>query len=207
MADTKISALTGVSAVAGTNEVAVNESGASKKASFAQIATYLKTLGVPRVAALASAHTISATTATEVTGLGPMTLEAGTYQFTFMLICSQAATGTGIRLGLNFTGTAAQRAFVGRFPSTGTTAISGVADDVGATSGQIVEHSVVTAYSTTAPNMGNAGTATANGKYLFIIEGTIVVTASGDLELWHGSSAAAASTVDAGSTLSVIRCA
>jgi hypothetical protein len=40
MADTKISDLTGVASVAGTNEFAVNEAGTSKKATAAQIATY-----------------------------------------------------------------------------------------------------------------------------------------------------------------------
>lgn len=43
MADTKISALTGVSAVAGTNELPVNEAGTSKKATAAQIKTFANT--------------------------------------------------------------------------------------------------------------------------------------------------------------------
>jgi len=41
MADTKVSALTAVSSVAGTNEFAVNESGTSKKATADQIVTFL----------------------------------------------------------------------------------------------------------------------------------------------------------------------
>ena len=44
MADTKISALTAVASVAGTNELAVNESGKSKKASVTQLATFLAAL-------------------------------------------------------------------------------------------------------------------------------------------------------------------
>lgn len=40
MADTKISALTGVASVAGANEFAVNEAGTSKKASATQIAAF-----------------------------------------------------------------------------------------------------------------------------------------------------------------------
>lgn len=42
MADTKISALSAVASVAGTNELAVNESGTSKKASVTQVATFLQ---------------------------------------------------------------------------------------------------------------------------------------------------------------------
>lgn len=41
MADTKVSALTGVSAVAGTNEFPVNEAGVSKKATAAQLKTFV----------------------------------------------------------------------------------------------------------------------------------------------------------------------
>jgi hypothetical protein len=36
---------------------------------------------------------------------------------------------------------------------------------------------------------------------LAVIEGYIIVTAAGDLELWHASEVAAASTVKAGSSL------
>ena len=48
MADTKFSALTGVSSVAGTNEFGLNEAGTSKKASASQIATYVNGL-VPEI--------------------------------------------------------------------------------------------------------------------------------------------------------------
>jgi len=41
MADTKISALTSVSSVAGTNEFGVNDSGASRKATANQINTFI----------------------------------------------------------------------------------------------------------------------------------------------------------------------
>jgi len=43
MADTKISALTAVASSVGANEFAVNEAGASKKASLTQMATFLHT--------------------------------------------------------------------------------------------------------------------------------------------------------------------
>lgn len=206
MADTKISALTAASAAAGANELAVNEAGASKKVTVTQIETFLETRGMPIVFAMSADHAISATAATEVTGLGPCTLAAGTYSYSFSLITQSATTTVGIGLGINFTGTAAVRTILMTYPSTGTAAISGVFDDVGVGTGQIMEHNVQTAFSTTAPNMINtAGFATINASVPVIIEGILVVTASGDLELWHSSETATSTTVKAGSSLVVIR--
>jgi hypothetical protein len=207
VADTKISALTAASVALVADEFAVNEAGTSKKLTLTQIITLLQaSYGLPRVKGLASDHAISATTATEVTGLGPMTLEAGTYEFRFQLIVQSATTTVGIGLGINFTGTAAVHTILLTYPGTGTTAITGVMDDVGAGTGQIVEHNVQTAFSTTAPNMVNtAGFATINANVPVIIEGILVVTASGDLELWHSSETATSTTVKAGSSLVVCR--
>ena len=199
MADTKISALPAVTVPAATDEYPVNQGGTSKK-------IVLATFGLPRVKALASTHAISSATATEVTGLGPMTLEAGTYEYRFQLIVQSATTSVGIGLGVNFTGTAAVRTILMMYPSTGTAAITGVFDDVGAGTGQTMEHNVQTAFSTTAPNMINtAGFVTQNSNVPVTIEGILVVTVSGDLELWHSSETATSTTVKAGSALTVVR--
>lgn len=206
MADTKVSALSAVAAAAGAQEIPVNDSGTSKKLTVTQLLTYLQTKGMNRVWSLGSTHTISSTTATEVTGLGAATLEAGTYEFRFQLIVQSATTTVGIGLGINFTGTAAVRTILMTYPSTGTTAISGVMDDVGAGTGQTMEHNVQTGFTTTAPNMINtAGFATQNANVPVIIEGILVVTVSGDLELWHSSETATATSVMAGSSLVVVR--
>jgi len=206
MADTKISALTAASAAAAANEIPINEAGTSKKITLTQVEAFLETVGLPRVKALGTTHAISATTATEVTGLGPMTLEAGTYDYRFNLITQSATTTVGIGLGVNFTGTAAVRTILSQYPSSGTAAVSGVFDDVGVGTGQIMEHNVQTAFSTTAPNMLNtAGYANPNANVPFIIKGILVVTVSGDLELWHSSETATSTSVMAGSSLIVIR--
>lgn len=52
MADTKISALTGVASVAGANEFAVNEAGTSKKASATQLAAFTSPAASDTVAGL-----------------------------------------------------------------------------------------------------------------------------------------------------------
>lgn len=206
MADTKISALAAVSAAAAAQEIGVNDATVSRKVTIAQIETYFETRGMARVWALAADHAISATAATEVTGLGPITLEAGTYKFEFLVLAQSATATVSPMLGVNFTGTAAVRAFKLRYASTGTAAITGVADDVGAASGQIEESMAQTAFSTTAPNLGaTGGVATINASILYAIEGIIVVTVSGDLELWHGSETATSTTVKAGTSAIVIR--
>lgn len=205
MADTKISDLTAVGTPAGTDEIPVNQAGTSKKLTLAQVASYLQTVGMPRVRKLTSDHAISSATATKMTSLDT-TLEAGTYQFTYMLIMQSSATGTGLAFGLNFTGTAANRAFLLRYPSTGTTANTGVADDVGASlTGQIHESNPQTAFSTTTGNLNFTGVATTNANILGVVEGTIEVTASGDLQLYHGSEGAVSTTVKQGSSLVVTR--
>jgi hypothetical protein len=207
MADTKVSALTAASVAALANELPINEAGTSKKITLTQVQALLQTLGMTRVFALGTTHAISSVTATGVTGLGPCTLEAGTYVYRFTLIVQSATTTVGIGLGVNFTGTAAVRTIFASYPSTGTTATSGVMDDVGAVTGQIVEHNVQTAFSTTSPNIGpnTAGFATANANVPVTIEGVLVVTVSGDLELWHSSETATATSVMAGSSLVVNR--
>ena len=156
----------------------------------------------PRTKLLSSAHAISSTTATEVTGLKFASVQPGTYVATYYLRCQTATTTVGISLGLNFTGTAASPVIALRVGTTGTTAATGVADDVANTAtGQLVEYRAAVTYSTTAPNLGpnTAGFATANADVLHTIEATITVTAAGDLALWHSSETATSTTVSAGS--------
>lgn len=154
---------------------------------------------------LASNHAISATAATEVTGLGPITLAAGTYVFSYSIIDTTATGTVSPMYAVNFTGTAAVRKMTLRYTSTGTTAITGLADDVGATSGQIMEAVTVTAFATTAPNMGHTGGQTVTNNVFKVIEGIMIVTVSGDLELWHGSETATATTTVAGTSLVVTK--
>ena len=154
----------------------------------------------PRTLRLSSDHAISSTTATEVAGIQFSSVQPGTYVATYYLRCQSATATVGIGLGVNFTGTAAGPEISLRHITTGTTAATGVADDVSNTlTGQLVEGRAATAYSTTAPNMLCTGFATTNSDVLIIIEAAIVVTAAGDLELWHSSETATSTTVSANS--------
>jgi hypothetical protein len=156
-------------------------------------------------AALASDHvTVSThTTGTEVS-LGA-TLAAGTYVFQFFLLAQSSATATALRFGINFTGTAAVRKFVLRYPTTGTTAANATASNEAPATTALHESTTSETFSTTAPNLGGAAVANANQNALYVIEGLIIVTATGDLELWHGSETNNATTIKEGSSLIITK--
>jgi hypothetical protein len=202
MADTKISALTAVSAVANTQEFVVNDGGTSKKANGAQIADFLETIGLPRVKALSSDHYISSTTGTEVTGL-QQTLETGTFVFDYYLNCRGLVAANGISLGVNFTGTAANKVMAMTYVSNSTAGVAGQQED-----NRQVHGSSDNQFSTTAPTMQSNGgwiNVTTIANTFFNVKGLLVVTAGGDLELWHASEGAANTGVLAGSSSVVIR--
>jgi len=153
----------------------------------------------PKTVKLGADHTLASSTGTEVTGLQFVTLRPGTYVATYYLLTQSSATGTGIGIGLNFTGTATLN-ILRRYGSTGTTASTGVADDaINALGGQIMEAQAAQAASTTTPNMIYGGVATANTTLLEVVEAVVVVTAVGDLEVWHSSETANNTSVKAGS--------
>lgn len=162
----------------------------------------------PRTKLLTGAHAISSTTATEVTGLELTNVQPGTYVAQYFLLCQSATATVGIKLGLNFTGTAANPVINLRHPSTGTTAATGVADDTANVgTGSLVEARASRVYSTTAPDLGpnTAGFAATNVNVLMVIEAVIVVTVAGNLELWHGSETATSTTVDVNSSVILTR--
>lgn len=163
-----------------------------------------------RMKALAAPHANSTVTGTEVTGLGPIVLEPGTYTFYYNLLVQSAATTTGFALGINFTGTSTKQNFSARWVDATAAAATGTPTDfVGAAgtgnAGGAVGALANSAKSTTSPNMVSIGVRAVNLDALVIIEGVIVVTATGDLELWHASEVAAATTISAGSSVAVFK--
>lgn len=244
MADSKISALSAVAPSALADELAVNQSGTSKKATvqqvhdsigllaasssiaaanivplaqssvakamtLTQLVTYLQTLGMPRVLKLGSQHSISSATGTKVTGLD-MTLEAGTYVYKYHLLIQQAtSTSDGPQFGINFsTGTAVVKAHALRWwdATTAITAETHIMDNIGIKTAGFVSGMASNAYTTTSPDMGTTvGVAATGANIMAIIEGIIVVTVQGNLELWRSSEGANASTTEIGSSVSIIR--
>lgn len=209
MADTKISALSAASAAAVANELPINEAGTSKKISITQLVTLLQTLGMPRVLKLGSQHSISSTTGTKVTGLD-MVLEPGTYTYKYSLLIQQAtSTSDAPQFGINFsTGTATVKAHGLWFwdATTVITAETHIMDNIGIKGAGFVAGMVSNAYTTTAPDMGTTVGVAATGVNIFcLVEGIIVVTVQGTLELWRAAEGANASTTEVGSSLVVIR--
>ena len=192
MPDTKISALTAVVSVAGANEFAVNEAGVSKKASATLIADFIikringssgavgeyitlqkLTANSPDVTTIALSASIMT-----VTGLG-----VGVWKFKYTLFYQTAALTTGIAFGVNHTGTTNFFNATWRHITTGTTATTGVGDDVQA----VVAGTDVEGKSGSTINAvigsASAGVATINANICAILEGILEVTVSGDLEL------------------------
>jgi hypothetical protein len=158
--------------------------------------------GPVTVITLAADRSSTSTTGAEVGGIDAPSLAAGTYVFQYFLRCQTAATTTGIKFGVNFTGTNSVFVAAMRHLTTGTTAASGISQGA-SSAAQLVEGYATRTEQTTAPNLGpTVGVDTASADVLVFIEGILVATGSGDLELWHASEVAgSAATVKAGSCL------
>lgn len=159
------------------------------------------------VAHLASnATSNSTTTGVEITGINT-TVGTGTYIFTYYIRYRSGATSTGIRFGVNHTGTSSVFMANLRLQESTTAASTGAASQAATgTQLKLVSGSSTRTESTTAPNLNlSISVDEANSDMFAIIEGLIVVTGAGDLELWHASEVAAASTVMAGTSLVLIK--
>lgn len=93
MADTKISALTAVASVADANEFAVNEAGTSKKASAAQVKTYI---GGPSFTKLTS--DIAQINDTTLVNILSFAVTNGVYyHFKFVMVWQSGTVTTGLK--------------------------------------------------------------------------------------------------------------
>lgn len=158
-----------------------------------------------RVITLGSdAATNSTTTGAEITGLSASILP-GTWIFEYLIIYQSGLTTTGVKFGINHTGTSTIRA-TSWFSTTGTAAVTAVHDQQTTTTPTIMGSNSTRNKTTTAPDLGPwTDVDTANADMLVHIYGLATVTTVGDIELWHASEVAAASTVKAGSSLRLTR--
>lgn len=141
------------------------------------------------------------TTGVMVAGLS-LPVGPGTYAFTYNLVYRSAATTTGAKFGVNHTGTTTLFVATARLSTTGTAAVTAVHDQVTTTTPTIMGTVATRTKSTTAPNLGPwTDVDTANADMYLAIEGLLIVTVAGSLDLWHASEVAASSTVKAGSSL------
>lgn len=157
-----------------------------------------------RTKRLNAQHSISSTTGTEVTGLELTNVLPGTYNFKYTLIVQSATTSVGPMLGLRFTGSSGVPLAHFRFAdaTSAITAETHIMDTIGVKTFGYISGMASNAATTISPNMGTTvGVAAINSDILCFIEGTIIVTAVGDLELWHSSETATATSVEVGSNV------
>lgn len=172
------------------------------------VLTDLLGVGRVRVARLGSQHSISSTTGTKVTGLDTA-LEIGTFVFKYCLILRSATITVSPLLGVNFNGTGTPLMHF-RFADD-TAALTDekhTMSNQGSQAFGFISGMANATKTTTAPNMGSTATnavKTAATDTLVFIEGLIIVTVAGNLELWHSSETATATSVEVGSSLVVTR--
>jgi hypothetical protein len=157
------------------------------------------------VAELAADHAISSTTGTEAFAIA---LGIGTWAINMYLMLESATTTVGPMIGLNFDGTATVKSFSAFWPD-GSTALSAYTDnmdDEGVKGLGVMAGMATKTYSTTAPNLGTTvGVTTINSLVMMHIRGIMVVTAAGNLEVWHSSETASSTTLKAKSSIVAIK--
>jgi hypothetical protein len=153
-----------------------------------------------RTKKLTSDQSNSTATPTEVTGLS-LTTGLGTFAFEYYVLYQSSATTNGVRLSVNHSGTVTS--FVANVLFGGT---SGASSDASPDQDQVLAAcAIYNCFTARAKSTAGWGTTilvdTANADMLTMIDGLLTVTVDGDIELWHGSEGAVASTVKAGTSL------
>jgi hypothetical protein len=211
MADAKISALTAITTVDGSDELGINDGGASKRINIDQLIAYaIKRIAGSSGAAgpwmtwqnlTANATANSTTTLTTVmttTGVG-----AGTWKFKYTVIYQAGATSTGVNFAIEHSGTITDIVVTSSFTTNGGAAANALADQATDAVANLMEGKSARANNT---GVGSTlGVDTANADMMMVIEGIVVVTASGELRLKHASEVAASSQVMADSCLELTK--
>jgi hypothetical protein len=146
----------------------------------------------------------STTTLAKITTLD-QTLGVGIYQFKYCIRYQSGATTTGVRFSVNHSGTLGFFTATMRWTDVSATASTATPTQAGViAAGQVTGSMSARAKSTTGWGT-TLGVDAANSDMQCIIEGSFEVTVSGDIQLYHGSEVAAASTVKAGTNLVVTK--
>ena len=157
------------------------------------------------VARLSGDQSNSTTTPTEVTGLSIAPTGTGTFVFDYYILYQAAAATTGVKFDVNHTGTVTAFVWNQMFVGLIATAADANPDQDGILAAANVYNSFSSRGKGTAGRGVTLSVDTAAADMLMRIEGLMIVTVDGDLELWHGSEVAAQSTVKAGSSLVLVK--
>jgi hypothetical protein len=199
MPDTKVSALTAATSLAGTDSFYVVVGGVSMRLTFSQLRALL---GTETSKVVSSTQSNSTVTPAAITALSGDALVAGTYTYKASLLWQSAATTTGMTAYVRGNGGTVTKNVGHHYTTTtGTTATTGVADQATvASTFQTLESRAWRANDTNPGPYG--GVDTANADQFSVIEGVIVVTAtltSFDV-MFASEVAASAVTIQPGST-------
>jgi hypothetical protein len=191
VADTKISALPAATVAAAANELAINEAGTSKMLTVDLLREFIvKRAAAATVAAgefltwlvlAANSSDITGTTLTTVmsiTGVG-----VGRYHFRCQLIYQTTATTTGIDRAVNHTGTTTQFLVEARMAGTGTAASTAAATEAAAGATGAIYEAQGSRTKNAIIGAGTVSVDAANADMMCTLEGFLVVSVSGTLEI------------------------
>jgi hypothetical protein len=216
MADTKISALTAVTSLTGTSELAVNEAGTSKKVTVNQLNAFSHTLisgnsGTANQQAapsetwqLLTSNATANLTTTNAVVMTTSSLPAGTYMYRYDILAQSATLTVSMKFAVDSTATVTRHVYHLFYPSQGVTAATGVIDqDINVTTGAVWAHVSTRTDNTTLGPFTDVDTI--NADLHFVIEGILVTSTSGNLTLAHGSETATSTQVMSGTMLRLNR--
>jgi hypothetical protein len=151
---------------------------------------------------LAAQTTRTTVTPAIVTGLS-LSTEVGVYTFKYYLIYRSTNTNTGVRFDVNYTGTVTNFVWIQRWVDVSATASTAAPDQ----DEIIAAGGVIGGFSSRAKGTAGRGTTlsvdTANADMLMILEGIMVVTVAGSLDLYFAGETTTSVSLEAGSALVV----
>lgn len=172
---------------------------------FVYSSNYALGTGGLTVVKLASDQSNSTSTPTEVTGLSVVNTGTGVFVFNYYILYQAAAATTGVKFDINHTGTLTAIVWNQMFVGLIATAADANADQDAILAAANVYNSFASRGKGTAGRGVTLTVDTGAADMLMRIEGLMIVSVDGDLELWHGSEVAAASTIRAGSSLLLVK--
>ena len=190
MADSAISGLPPASSpLAGTDELELNQAGTSVRVD----ASVFKEEAVGLITKALSADLTNATTTfAKVTNLD-QAVPVGTWAFQYFVRYQSDTTTTGIKFAVNFTGTVTSFVAHSRHQA--------AAPDQTVITLGAVQGGAARAISATVALIQTPSVDTINSDMLMVLEGLMVVTVTGNIELYHASEAATTTTVKQDSML------
>jgi len=160
------------------------------KASLTRISGSSGAAGADMTWQILTANSAGLTSTTPAVVMTTTGVGAGTWHFKYVVVFQSAATTTGMKVAVNHSGTTGRYVMTGIYGTTGGAAGTGIHDQIHASATSALVESRAERVINTA-TVATAGVATANADQMMVVEGTVVVTATGQLELKMATEVAA----------------